>query len=56
MAISKMKKTGLSREIAEFKERRIVEEAVNLFYSKGYENATLDMLAAPVESHQTVYL
>jgi AcrR family transcriptional regulator len=49
MAISKMKKTGLSREIAEFKERRIVEEAVNLFYSKGYENATLDMLAAQLK-------
>ena len=49
MATSKTKKTGLTREIAEFKERRIVEEAVDLFYSEGYENATLDMLAAQLE-------
>ena len=49
MATSKTKKTGLTREIAEFKERRIVEEAVNLFYTEGYENTTLDMLAAQLE-------
>ena len=49
MANSKQAKTGLTREIAEFKERRIVEEAVTLFYSKGYENTTLDMLAAQLE-------
>ena len=39
-------KMGLNLEIAEFKQRRIVEEAVNLFYFEGYENTTLDMLAA----------
>jgi AcrR family transcriptional regulator len=49
MATSKLKKIGLNREIAEFKERRIVEEAVNLFYTEGYENTTLDMLAAQLE-------
>ena len=49
MLIEKPKKTGLNREIAEFKERRIVEEAVNLFYTEGYENTTLDMLAAQLE-------
>ena len=36
-------KMGLNLEIAEFKQRRIVEEAVNLFYFEGYENTTLDI-------------
>ena len=36
---------GLKDEVAAYKRRRIVEEAVDLFYTQGYESTTLDAVA-----------
>lgn len=37
--------SGLKEELADFKRRRIREEAANLFFQQGYESATIDAIA-----------
>ncbi|MFT6288084.1 MAG: AcrR family transcriptional regulator [Alcanivorax sp.] len=40
---------GLKEEIADFKRRRIREEACHLFYKKGYEGTTIDAIAQSLD-------
>jgi len=41
--------TGLKGELAQFKRRRIREEAAHLFFQQGYESATIDAIAERLE-------